>query len=53
MNKKEYIQPLIKIVYIGSSDIICTSYPSRTSLDYGDPEEDDMPTVKGGFIWGE
>lgn len=53
MNKKEYTQPSTKVVNIDSADIICTS-TSTMSLDFGDPEEDDVPLVDSkGFIWGQ
>lgn len=57
MKKKAYNKPMIQIVNINQSEIICTSSGTQ-KLRMGNVEEDDIPSHNpddndGWVIWGE
>lgn len=51
MNKKEYKQPSMKVVYIENADLISTSTTTMSLFD-DEVDEDQAPSDERSSIWG-
>lgn len=51
MNKKEYKQPSMKVIYIENADLICTSTTTMSLFD-DEVDEEQKPDDYRSSLWG-